>query len=136
MFLPLRKILCRMLRLGEIIRPVTITSRIIILYQPLKCSKINAIEGLSVPNTPTPRRLLHHNMQRSERKKKKYTLFGKTSNNQPGASRSFVNSKPITTLIIIAGGVTTQYDQKTVRLISRSNASPDAACVICIHESG
>lgn len=28
------------------------------------------------------------------------------------------------------GGVTTQYDQKIVLLIRRSNASPDAACVI------
>ncbi len=37
----------------------------------------------------------------------------------------------MTTNRIVDGGVTTQYDQKIVRLISRSNASPDAACVIC-----
>ena len=35
------------------------------------------------------------------------------------------------TLKIIRGGVNTQYDQKMVRLISRSNAFPEAACVIC-----
>jgi hypothetical protein len=40
---------------------------------------------------------------------------------------SFVISKPITTLMMIVGGVTTQYDQKIVLLISRSNASPEAA---------
>ena len=39
-------------------------------------------------------------------------------------------SNPTTTNNIVDGGVTTQYDQKIVRLISRSNASPDAACVI------
>ena len=37
----------------------------------------------------------------------------------------------MTTKIIVDGGVTTQYAQKIVRLMSRSNASPDAACVIC-----
>ena len=37
----------------------------------------------------------------------------------------------MTTKRIVDGGVTTQYDQKIVRLMSRSNASPDAACVIC-----
>lgn len=31
---------------------------------------------------------------------------------------------------MVAGGVTTQYDQKIVRLNRRSNASPEAACVI------
>jgi hypothetical protein len=36
----------------------------------------------------------------------------------------------MTTYTIVAGGVTTQYAQKIVREISRSNASPDAACVI------
>jgi hypothetical protein len=35
------------------------------------------------------------------------------------------------TLKIIRGGVNTQYDQKIVRLIRRSNAFPEAACVIC-----
>ena len=35
------------------------------------------------------------------------------------------------TLKIISGGVNTQYDQKIVRLIRRSNAFPEAACVIC-----
>lgn len=40
-------------------------------------------------------------------------------------------NKPMTTNSIIDGGVTTQYDQKIVLLMSRSNASPDAACVIC-----
>ena len=33
--------------------------------------------------------------------------------------------------MIVAGGVTTQYDQKIVLLMSRSKASPEAACVIC-----
>ena len=37
----------------------------------------------------------------------------------------------MTTNRIVDGGVTAQYDQKIVRLIKRSNASPDAACVIC-----
>lgn len=37
----------------------------------------------------------------------------------------------MTTKRIVEGGVTTQYDQKIVRLISLSNASPEAACVIC-----
>lgn len=36
----------------------------------------------------------------------------------------------MTTYAIVAGGVTTQYDQKIVRLINRSKASPEAACVI------
>ena len=40
-------------------------------------------------------------------------------------------TRPITTKRIVDGGVTTPYDQKIVRLMSRSNASPDAACVIC-----
>ena len=40
-------------------------------------------------------------------------------------------SRPTTTKRIVDGGVTTQYDQKIVRLMSRSNASPDAAWVIC-----
>jgi len=34
------------------------------------------------------------------------------------------------TYTIVAGGVTTQYDQKMVRVMSRSNASPEATCVI------
>ena len=38
---------------------------------------------------------------------------------------------PMTTNRIVEGGVTTQDDQKIVRLMRRSNASPDAACVIC-----
>ncbi len=36
----------------------------------------------------------------------------------------------MTTYMIVIGGVTMQYDQKMVPLISRSNASPDAAWVI------
>lgn len=40
------------------------------------------------------------------------------------------NTKPMTTYIIVAGGVTTQYAQNMVRLMRRSNASPDAAWVI------
>jgi len=36
------------------------------------------------------------------------------------------------TYTIVAGGVTTQYAQKIVRLIRRSKASPEAACVICV----
>ena len=40
-------------------------------------------------------------------------------------------NKPMTTKRIVDGGVTTQYDQKIVLLMSLSNASPDAACVIC-----
>jgi len=32
---------------------------------------------------------------------------------------------------MVTGGVTTQYDQNTVRLMSRSNASPEAAWLIC-----
>ena len=44
---------------------------------------------------------------------------------------NFDSTSPITTKIIVDGGVTTQYAQKIVRLMSRSNASPDAACVIC-----
>ena len=44
---------------------------------------------------------------------------------------SFDMNRPMTTNMIVDGGVTTQYAQKIVRLISRSNASPDAACVIC-----
>ena len=41
----------------------------------------------------------------------------------------------MTTKRIVDGGVTAQYDQKIVRLIRRSNASPDAACVICARVS-
>lgn len=37
----------------------------------------------------------------------------------------------MTTKRMVDGGVMTQYAQKIVRLISRSKASPDAACVIC-----
>ncbi len=37
---------------------------------------------------------------------------------------------PMTTKRIVVGGVTRQYDQNIVRLMRRSNASPDAACVI------
>lgn len=43
---------------------------------------------------------------------------------------NFASIKPMTTYAIVAGGVTTQYDQKIVRLINRSKASPEAACVI------
>ena len=42
-----------------------------------------------------------------------------------------INS-PSMTYTIVAGGVTTQYAQKIVRLIRRSKASPEAACVICV----
>lgn len=42
----------------------------------------------------------------------------------------FARISPITTYTIIIGGVTIQYDQKIVRLINRSNASPDATWVI------
>ena len=38
--------------------------------------------------------------------------------------------RPTTTKRIVDGGVTTQYDQKIVRLMRRSKASPDAAWVI------
>ena len=48
---------------------------------------------------------------------------------------SFDSMRPMTTKRIVDGGVTTQYDQKIVRLIRRSNASPDAACVICANVS-
>ena len=34
------------------------------------------------------------------------------------------------TVMIVANGVTMQYDQKIVRDMRRSNASPDALCVI------
>lgn len=40
---------------------------------------------------------------------------------------NFERIRPITTKMIVDGGVTTQYAQKMVRLMSRSNASPDAA---------
>ena len=43
---------------------------------------------------------------------------------------SFARTNPTTTKRMVDGGVITQYDQKIVRLISRSKASPDAACVI------
>lgn len=39
--------------------------------------------------------------------------------------------RPMRTKMMVVGGVTTQYDQKMVREMSRSKASPDAACVIC-----
>lgn len=44
--------------------------------------------------------------------------------------QSLESTKPMTTKIIVEGGVTTQYDQKIVRLMRRSKASPEAACVI------
>lgn len=46
---------------------------------------------------------------------------------------NLANIIPIITYAMVAGGVTMQYDQKIVRLMRRSNASPDAACVICIY---
>lgn len=45
---------------------------------------------------------------------------------------NFVINNPRTTTKIVLGGVTTQYDQKTVRDISLSNESFEAACVICL----
>ena len=42
-----------------------------------------------------------------------------------------VNHSPSTTQTIVVIGVRMQYDQKIVRLNRRSNASPDAAWVIC-----
>ena len=39
---------------------------------------------------------------------------------------------PTTTKMMVEGGVTTQYDQKIVRLMRRSKASPEAACVIYV----
>ena len=48
-----------------------------------------------------------------------------------GRDHNLDRIRPITTNRIVDGGVTTQYDQKIVRLMSRSNASPLAACVIC-----
>ena len=42
----------------------------------------------------------------------------------------FASISATTTYTIVIGGVTMQYDQKIVRLINRSNASPDATWVI------
>lgn len=44
--------------------------------------------------------------------------------------QSLESRSPTTTKMMVEGGVTTQYDQKTVRLMRRSKASPDAAWVI------
>ena len=51
-------------------------------------------------------------------------------NECPKRNQSLDRSKPITTVTMTEGGVTTQYDQKIVLLIRRSKASPEAACVI------
>ena len=63
------------------------------------------------------------------RETKSQTLDGKRQNTT--TSYNFDSTSPMTTKMIVDGGVTTQYAQKIVRLMSRSNASPDAACVIC-----
>src|SRR5882757_9769154 len=60
----------------------------------------------------------------------------------PNIDHSFAINNPKMTTKIVLGGVMTEYDQNTVRDISRSNESFDAACVVyptktrqCDHES-
>ena len=48
----------------------------------------------------------------------------------PNIDHSFAINNPKVTTKIVLGGVMTEYDQNTVRDISRSNESLDAACVI------
>lgn len=58
------------------------------------------------------------------------------NNSAEGNYYSLESINPMITYTIVAGGVTTQYAQKMVRLISRSKASPEAAWVICDADRG
>ena len=52
-------------------------------------------------------------------------------NGNPRVYTCLAKNNANNTLKIITGGMKIQYDQKMVRLISRSNAFPDTAAVIC-----
>lgn len=88
-------------------------------------------KALVVEPKPAPRLFSKHRQKNARRPNPERNGHNARKNQSSMRVYSFVRRRPTTTYTIVAGGVRTQYDQNIVRLMRRSNASPDAACVIC-----